>query len=70
MKQFTKKPSSSKRRISASEEPMSRQKKQTLETLQKVIDVYSEGELLTGGFYEDFINLINEQIDEIERTMK
>ena len=70
MKQFTKNPSSDKKCITADEEPMSWKKKQTLETLQKVIEVYNEGELLYGGFYTDLIKLINEQIDEIERTMR
>lgn len=47
---------------------MSEAKKQTLDTLQEVIAVYSKGELLCGGFYTDFIKLINAQIKEIEAT--
>lgn len=46
--------------------------KQALDTLDKVLEIYTnEGtDVLTAGFYTDFLKLVQEQKDEILRTMK
>lgn len=49
---------------------MSEPKRQALETLEKVKEIYDSegGYLLCAGFWSDFMALCNEQIEEIERT--
>lgn len=49
---------------------MSEQKRKALETLEEVKRIYneSESELLCGGFWSDFMALVNNQIEQIERT--
>lgn len=46
--------------------------KQALDTLDKVLDIYTNdgGDVLTASFYTDFLKLVQEQKDEILRTMK
>lgn len=46
--------------------------KKALDTLDKVLEIYTnEGtDVLTAGFYTDFLKLVQEQKDEILRTMK
>lgn len=45
-------------------------KRKALETLAEVKRIYedSESELLSGGFYDEFMKVVNEQIKEIEET--
>jgi hypothetical protein len=49
---------------------MSEAKRQALETLEKVKRIYDEegGDLLTGGFWANFMHEVNEQIKEINAT--
>ena len=49
---------------------MSEPKRQALETLMKVKEIYDSegGVLLCASFWIDFMALCNEQIEEIERT--
>lgn len=51
---------------------MSEQKRMALETLNKVKEIYDNegGELLCGGFWNDFMAMCNEQIREIETTCR
>lgn len=49
---------------------MSEAKRQALETLEKVKRIYDEegGILLAGGFWAEFMRLVDEQIKEIKET--
>lgn len=51
---------------------MSEAKRQALETLEKVKRIYNEegGDLLTGGFWADFMREVNAQIKQINETTK
>jgi hypothetical protein len=49
---------------------MSEAKRKALETLARVKQIYedSESELLCAGFYDEFMEVVNNQIKEIEET--
>lgn len=49
---------------------MSEHKRKALETLEEVKRIYNESEsdLLCGGFWSEFMEVVNGQIEEIERT--
>ena len=49
---------------------MSEPKRQALETLMKVKEIYDSegGDLLCASFWSDFMAMCDEQIEEIERT--
>lgn len=49
---------------------MSENKRKALETLEAVKKIYntSESELLCGGFWSEFMETVNKQIEEIKRT--
>lgn len=49
---------------------MSEAKRKALETLEEVKRIYDESEssLLCGGFWSEFMEMVNGQIKEIEET--
>lgn len=49
---------------------MSEHKRKALETLKEVKRIYNESksDLLCGGFWSEFMSVVNAQIEEIERT--
>lgn len=49
---------------------MSEQKRKALETLEEVKRIYNESEsdLLCGGFWSEFMEMVNGQIEQIEKT--
>ena len=49
---------------------MSEQKRKAIETLEEVKRIYeeSESDLLCAGFYDEFMELVNNQIKEINET--
>lgn len=49
---------------------MSEDKQKALETLEKVKEIYNNegGSLLSGGFWSDFMAVVNSQIVEITET--
>ena len=49
---------------------MSEAKRKALETLEAVKLIYdeSESDLLCGGFWDEFMDMVNGQIKEIEET--
>ena len=49
---------------------MSESKQKAIETLEEVKRIYeeSEGDMLCAGFYDEFMELVNNQIKEIEET--
>ena len=51
---------------------MSEQKRKALETLEEVKRIYnnSGSELLCGGFWSEFMEMVNNQISQIETTTK
>lgn len=51
---------------------MTENKRKALETLAKVKEIYdsSESEILTAGFYSEFMKLVDEQIKTINLTVK
>lgn len=51
---------------------MSKNKQKALETLEKVKEIYDNegGDLLCGGFWSDFMAVVNSQISEITETTK
>lgn len=51
---------------------MSESKRKALETLEEVKRIYNETEsdLLCGGFWSAFMEMVNGQIEEIEGTTK
>lgn len=51
---------------------MSQDKQKALETLEKVKEIYNNegGDLLCGGFWSDFMVVVNSQIAEITETTK
>lgn len=48
---------------------MNENKQRALKTLEKVKEIYNNegGDLLCGGFWFDFMNVVNSQIDEINK---
>lgn len=51
---------------------MSKDKQKALETLEKVKEIYDSdcSDLLCGGFWSDFMEVVNSQITEITETTK
>lgn len=51
---------------------MSKDKQKALKTLEKVKEIYDNegGDLLCGGFWTDFMAVVNSQIAEIIETTK
>lgn len=49
---------------------MGKDKQMALETLEKVKEIYDNegGDLLCGGFWCDFMAVVNSQIDEISQN--
>lgn len=49
---------------------MSQDKQKALETLEKVKEIYDNegGDLLCGGFWSDFMAVVNSQITEISQN--
>ena len=49
---------------------MSESKQKAIETLEEVKRIYeeSESDLLCAGFYDEFMEVVNKQIKEIEET--
>lgn len=49
---------------------MSQDKQKALETLEKVKEIYNNegGDLLCGGFWSDFMVVVNSQIAEISQN--
>lgn len=51
---------------------MTEEKKKALKTLGKVKEIYDTegGDLLSGGFWSEFMEVVNSQITEIMKTCK
>ena len=49
---------------------MSKSKQKAIETLEEVKRIYeeSESDILCAGFYDEFMEMANRQIEEITRT--
>ena len=49
---------------------MSQAKQKAIETLEEVKRIYdeSESDILCAGFYDEFMELVNKQIEEIKKT--
>lgn len=49
---------------------MSESKRKALDTLERIKQIYEDGgDLLSGGFYSEFMQIVNKQIKEISETI-